>query len=270
LGEDKSDFRTAMIELIETTRPQPAGPQDEHPDEHPDGHPAADRWLAYQRGELAAGDEAELEDHLVRCRDCFDLAQAAAAFAEPADEAGTDEEGESERTSAEWQLLRQRLAKAGGVAAAPAPPRRAWRDRRRFPYALAAALFLALLGSTAWNLRQERALATLRAPRPNATIIELSGGERQAPAEKTLAAGGGPWMLVFHPGDEPVIYRLAIRDAASGRMLSAHELKPDADLALTLELPEGLPAGRYRLELSSGGRLLEEHLLRVVETGRGG
>ena len=63
-------------------------------------------------------------------------------------------------------------------------------------------------------------------------------------------------MLVFHPADELPVYRLAIRDAETGKELGSYELRPDEDLALTLQLPEGLRPGRYRLELSggSGGR----------------
>jgi hypothetical protein len=126
------------------------------------------------------------------------------------------------------------------------------------------------LGSAAWNVRQQSALATLRAPRPNALIFEFSADERRTAPETVLRAGTGPWMLVFYPGDELPAYRLAIRDAATGRALSSHELRPDADLALTLDLPEGLPPGRYRLELSGASGFREEHLLRVTEAGRGG
>ena len=252
MGENSSDFREALAELIDASGPPPAE------------HPSADRWLAYHRGELAASEEAALQEHLVRCRDCFDLAQAAEAFAEPG-----GEEGASIASTGLWRLVRQRLETAGEIPArAPAKP--AW--RRHFPNTLAAALFLALVGSTAWNVRQQSALAGLRAPRPDAPIVDFSAGERRAPAEITRRAGTGPWMLVFHPGDELPVYRLAIRDAATGRALSAFELRPNADLALTLDLPEGLPPGRYRLELAGGsggsaGKVLETNLLRVTEAG---
>ena len=48
------------------------------------------------------------------------------------------------------------------------------------------------------------------------------------------------------------------------------ELRPDADSALRLHLPEGLPAGRYRLDLADGaGNVLEPFLLHVTEEGGG-
>jgi hypothetical protein len=82
-------------------------------------------------------------------------------------------------------------------------------------------------------------------------------------------------MLVFHPAEELPVYRLVIRDAATGGELSSHELRLNQDLALTLYFPEGLRPGRYRLELSDGsgggaGKPLETQLLRVTEAGRGG
>ena len=60
-----SDFRDTLVELIDTS-PEAMD------------HPTPDQWLAYQRGELSAGEEERLQEHLVRCRDCFDLAAAAA------------------------------------------------------------------------------------------------------------------------------------------------------------------------------------------------
>jgi len=80
----------------------------------------------------------------------------------------------------------------------------------------------------------------------------------------------GPRMLVFLPAEELPVYRLAIRDAASRRTLWSFELRPNANRALTLDLPVGLRPGRYRLELSDGaGKVFETHLLRVTEAGRG-
>lgn len=252
MKESSFDFRDTLQELIDTS----AEPMD---------HPSPDRWLAYHRGELSEDEEALLQEHLVRCRDCFDLCEAAAAFAEPAEEPDAGQEVDS---AALWRLLRPRL----GVA--PGPQRRpSW--RARLPLALAASFFVATVGLTAWNLRQQSALDALRTPRPDAPIFDFSAGERlPGSTEKTLSASTGPWMLVFHPSDELPVYRLALHDTAAERELWSYELRPDEDLALTLQLPEGLPPGRYRLELSDGsegraGRVLETHLLRITEQGRG-
>jgi hypothetical protein len=271
VDENASDFREALMELVETTYPEPAE------------HPSQERWLAYQRGELPADEEASLAEHLVRCRDCFDLLQAADALFGPAEEPGT---GDELASTALWRQLRPQLF--GDRDAQNPSNLRTLRPARRFrfPYALAAALFVALLGMTVWGFEERSALLALRAPRPNAPIYDFSAGERLSTpgesGERTLAAGSGPWMLVFHPSEELPVYRLAIRDAATGRELSSHDLRPDADLALTLDLPEGLARGRYRLEISGGsgdkgdkgdsgaGPILETHLLRVTPARRGG
>ena len=268
MGETSSDFRDTLLELIDTS-PEPMD------------HPSPDRWIAYHRGALPADEEEGLQEHLARCRDCFDLAEAAAAFAQPDEEPGAGEEVD---TAALWRLLRLQLDPTVDPQAGPplqnvreisAGPRRRPSWGGRLPMALAASFFVATVGLTVWSLRQQSALEALRAPRPNAPIFDFSAGERlPTSAERTLSASTGPWMLVFHPADEIPVYRLALREAATGRELWSCELRPDEDLALTLQLPEGLRPGRYRLELSDGsggraGKVLETHLLRVTEPGRG-
>jgi anti-sigma factor RsiW len=250
-----SDFRDALLELIDSS-PKPMG------------HPSPDDWLAYHRGELPAGEEERLQEHLARCRDCFDLAAAAAAFAQ-GDEA-TDADGETE-SAALWRLLRPqpdpRLQPSRNVREIAAVPRRRPSGRNRLPMALAASFFVALIGLSAWSLRQQRALEALRTPKADVPIFEVAADERAlAGPEPTVQAG--PRMLVLHPAEELPVYRLVIRDAASAREVSSTDLRPNRDLALVLYLPEGLPRGRYRLELSDGsggrrGRLVETHLLRV-------
>jgi len=259
VGESSSDFRDTLLELIDTS-PAPAD------------HPSPDRWIAYHRGELTAEEEAPLQEHLARCRDCFDLAEAAAAFAQPDEEPGA---GQEVSTAVLLRLLRLQLGPSPqNVREISAGQRRRPSWRFRLPTVLAASFFVALVGLTAWSLRQQSALEALRAPRPNAPIFDFSAGERLptlTSAEQTLSPPAGPWMLVFHPPGELPVYRLALRDAATGRELWSYELRPDEDLALTLQLPEGLRPGRYRFELSdgSGGRVLETHLLRVTAPGRG-
>ncbi len=241
MSETSSDFRDTLVELIEKS-PEPAD------------HPSADEWLAYQRGELPASEEARLQEHLVRCRDCFDLAAGAAAFAQP------DEEGEEAETAAVWRLVQPQLDP-------PAPKVQSIRrPSRRFrpPMLLAASFFVALVGLTVWNLQQRSELEALRAPRANVPTSDIVPVERNS-AGQELSMPAGPRMLVLHPDQDLPAYRLAIRDAATGRELSSHELRPDQDLALTLYLPEGLPPGRCRLEVSDGaGKVLETHLVRVT------
>ena len=257
MAESSSDFRDTLLELIDTS-PEPMD------------HPSPDQWIAYHRGELSADEEASLQEHLARCRDCFDLAEGAAAFAQPGEEPGAGQEVE---TAALWRLLRPQLdPPLQNVREISAGPRRRPSWKFRLPMALAASFFVALVGLTAWNLQQRSALKALRAPRANAPISDLSAGER-VPGGRELTVPAGPRMLVFHPAEELPVYRLVIRDATTGRELPSAELHLDQNFALTLYLPELRP-GRYRLELSDGsdgraGRVLETHLLRVTEPGRG-
>ncbi|HEX6864838.1 MAG TPA: zf-HC2 domain-containing protein, partial [Thermoanaerobaculia bacterium] len=72
----------------------------------PVDHPSPDQWLAYHRGELSEDEETRLQEHLVRCRDCFDLAEAASAFVAPDEAPGPGQEAE---TAAVWRLLRPEL-----------------------------------------------------------------------------------------------------------------------------------------------------------------
>ncbi len=237
-------------------------------------HPTSDQWLAYHRGEFADSEQERLQDHLARCSDCFDLSAAAAAFAAPDEEPGAGGEVE---TTAQWRLLRPQLdPPSPNVRKISDRPRRpSWRFR--LPTTLAASFFLMLVGLGVWNLRLQSEREALRAPKPNPLTVELSAGERlaaPASAEKILTASSGPWLLVLHPADELPVYRLALRDAASGKSLGSYELRPDENLALKIELPEGLRPGHYRLELADGsggeaGKVLETHLLRVTEPDRG-
>jgi hypothetical protein len=257
VAESTSDFRDFLQELIDMS-PEPVD------------HPTPDQWIAYHRGELPADEEARLQEHLVRCRDCFDLAESAAAFAQPDEEPGGGEETE---TAALWRLLRPQLDPPPGnvrAISAVAPPRPAWTVR--LPSSLAASFFVALVGLAAWSLHQQRLLDQMRAPLPNAPISDIAAGER-VPARRELTVPAGPRMFIFHPAEELPAYRLVIREAETGRELSSNELRLDEDLASTLYLPELRP-GRYRMELSDGsggraGRVLEAHLLRVTEAGRG-
>ncbi|HET9211729.1 MAG TPA: zf-HC2 domain-containing protein [Thermoanaerobaculia bacterium] len=246
MEESPADFRATLLELIE-----------ESPD--PMDHPSPDQWIAYQRGELSAEEEARFQEHLVRCRDCFDLAAAAADFAQP-DEPDAAQEME---TAALWRLLRPRLdppaQNVRNIADGPRRPSRGF----RLPTTLAATFFVALVGMTALYLQQRSALEASRA---NVPIFDFAPIERAAAGqERTLPAG--PQMLVLHPdpSEQLPVYRLTIRDAVTGRESSSNELRLNGDLALTLYLPKGLSPGHYRMELADGGgKVLETYLLRVT------
>jgi len=249
VSDTSTAFRDTLQELIDGS-PQPMD------------HPSPDQWIAYQRGELPAEEEARFQEHLVRCRDCFDLAEAAAELARPDEAPNAGEEAE---TAALWNQLRLRLdpapdnVRAFSSAAAPRSP-----SRTRLPYALAATFFVVFVGMTAWNLQQRSVIGALRAPRANVPSVEILAGERD-PTAKEQTVPAGPGMLVFHPAEDLPFYRLGIHDAATGREVVSEELRPDQDRAFNLYLPEGLRPGRYRLELLDGaGKIRETHFLNVT------
>jgi hypothetical protein len=255
MDEISTDFRDTLVELIDGS-PRPAD------------HPSADRWIAYHRGELSADEEARLQEHLARCRDCFDLAAGAAEFAQADAEPDT---GQDVETTALWRLLRPQLepppANVRDIRERSAVPRRPSRGFR-LSTTLAATFFVATVGLTVLTLQQRSELGVLRAPQANMPTAEFIGGERAAGSEESIPAG--PRMLVFHPREDLPAWRLSIRDAATGRELSAHELRPDQNLAFNVYLPKGLPPGRYRLELADGsGKVRETHRLRVTEPDGG-
>jgi hypothetical protein len=244
-SESDFDFRDTLLELIDRSQ-------------EPVDHPSPDQWIAYHRGELPVEEEARLQEHLARCRDCFDLAAGAAEFARPEEE---QDMGEAAETAALWRLVRPQLDPPSRKVQSLRRPSRGF----RLPTTLAALFFVALVGLAAWSLHQQSALEALRAPRANVPTFEITTGERAVLAGRELSMPAGPRMLVFHPSEDLPLYRLAIHDAATGRELSSHELRPDQNLAFNLYLPEGLRPGRYRLELLDGaGKVRETHLLRVT------
>jgi hypothetical protein len=148
-------------------------------------------------------------------------------------------------TAASWRALRPRLE-----------PRRWY-----VPPALAAALLLALVGSSTWFLARQGFVHDRGAPRPNAAVVDLVadasrrtgiGGEPQ----EVVDAGGGA-TLVLTPDavlDEPA-YELVILDAGGSVIWTVPGLEPHpADQTFTVFLPPGsLLPGVYRIELFGTG-----------------
>jgi hypothetical protein len=170
-------------------------------------------------------------------------------------------------TAAVWRLLRPQLDPPQNVRNISDGPRRTSRGFR-LPTYLAAVFFVALVGMTAWNFQLN---FQSRAPRADVPVSDLIAGERGPAAGQETAVAAGPRMLVLHPAEQLPAYRLVIRDAATGRERLSRALRLNPDLALTLYLPEGLPPGRYRMELSdsAGKKVLDTYPLRVTEPGRG-
>jgi hypothetical protein len=265
VNEPRPSLRDALAALIVQTQGEPG--------EHPD----AERWLAYHRGELPRDQEEALREHLVVCRECFDLVQAVVAF--DSDREATARGGGATgdlSTTASWRLLRERLAKEDGPGVDLPPFALSGRVQPpRWLYSVAAALLVALVGVGGWSLHLHRELAELRRPMVNPVTI-LFGPSERAEGNATADAVPGPWTLVFYPPPRPAgsagSYRLELREisaAGERRLYMAEGLSLDADFGLTWVLPEGLAPGQYRIDLSiledEGWRLLDSYPLRVDE-----
>lgn len=259
MDDDRDDFpselRGAVAWLTEETLPAPTD------------HPAPERWTVYLRGGLQSEEEDRLAEHLVRCRDCFDLVQAIDAF-EVSDEAG---ESAQITAAALSRLVLSQVSESVNVPMAQSPPIGDRRPRWSGPpLALAATLALAVLGLWGWVLHQNRTLAGLRAPTGNAQIVDLISGERAATAGQPMTAHPGPLTLVIHPEVPRQAYRLVVLETASGRRRATLSgLQATPRLTLNCHLPEGLPPGVYRLEIGadtdlSSGEGPEHVLLRVI------
>lgn len=272
---EPTDFKRTFIATLETAAAEPSGwvggPWERHGGEHPD----VDRLLAYHRGELAADDADELQEHLATCRQCTSLVSDMAAF--PHLEAQPGEPGEHEIAQA-WRrverlISRQPIAAAASAVAAraavgaaprmPPPSRRAPWQRTAVAWAAAACLALLCVGLGSWNLRLEGRLADLTAPRPNVPVVDLgNGGLKRSAGEAVpgVPAGDGPFTLYFYPDlawDRYAAFEWSVSDEENATVLSGGGLEERSG-TFTLGLDRGsLTPGVYQLHLrgvpKSGG-----------------
>lgn len=264
MNEPSSSRPEDLAALIEEIHGQPG--------EHPD----VERWLAYHRGELPPEDEEALREHVVVCRECFDLVQAVAAFdADPEVHADAATPGSGEvrasSTEASWRRLQERLVETDRADTTETtdttqrtPPSRetpsgSRRPRPRWLLPLAASLLVALMGLAGWSLHLQWTLWELQRPKANPVPVFLGAVER-AQEETTVVSRPGPWTLVvdtpLRPGAGPVFYRLELVELSNDgerQLHRARNLALDESSNLTWLLPEGLPPGRYRIDLSARG-----------------
>jgi hypothetical protein len=209
-------------------------------------HPMPDELVDYQAGDVTAEERERIQEHLALCSAC---AQAVL------DVGPLPEVRLSDRmVAAAW-------ARFGG--------------RRRsaaWPWSMAAAMFLVVLGLTFEMGRLRREAGVLAGPRAGVQIVDL------LPADEDVqrSAGGGDaveapaWVehlvLILNLTHEPVlpVYSFRITAADGQEIWRGADLRPGADGALTLEVPRRLlPDGEYRIGLSGSGALVAEYALRL-------
>lgn len=174
-------------------------------------HPDPGELIAYSCGELSEDAEAEVAEHLTRCRACLDLVLDLDGFLEHERAAvpAPDEIGPVDlRTARAWRELQTRLDES-------APPSHRVTGGQRFRIALvavAASLLLAA-GFAVWAIVQQRNVDSLRQenarldmPQPDAPIVDLfpstsvrSTYEAESPQ---IPEGPGYVILILNlPGD---------------------------------------------------------------------
>ncbi len=227
---------------MEQTTPSYEGPTTPPPATHPD----LDRWFAYHAGELASDDEAELQGHLVDCRDCTSLVLDLDAFSAPADAPATVSDIEK---AAAWRALRPRLAT------------RRW----TVPATLAASFMIAALGLGLWTATREtrelrQMVAELSRPQANAPVHDLfpdavqRGGTSAGPVLE-VPAGTDSFTLILNLVEVPeyATYRVQIVDSQGQPALAIANLEMDPLGLFTLGLSRrSLPAGNYHIQLFGG------------------
>ncbi len=255
-------------------------------------HPTPRRLAAYQAGQLSPGDEDEIQEHLVACRECTAALLSLPQFQELMEAEDLETVARPEelpgpgQTRASWQAVQARLA--ASRAAAPAPPVRRFRRLTTSPrafFALAAGLLVCLIGFPLW-------IATQRGPRAGAPLAAYPLGD----GEVTRGVGSGqPFVVRLAEGPAVLAlplparasfpaYRIEIRTPGGKLRLFANALplpvavgpagtrapatsdRPPQVLAIIVGRGQ-LAAGDYRLRLvglrGSHPEVIAEHALRV-------
>jgi hypothetical protein len=266
----------------------------------PAGHPTDRQLSAYQAGQLAPGEEDELQEHLVVCRECTERLLILADFQElmEADDLETmtrpEELPSPSQTQASWQAVQARVAASHreAFASRPAPPPLPVESRfRRLTassttvFALAASLFACLIGFPLW-------IATHGDSSAGAPIVvyPLGGGEvhrgsRDSGQPFTVRLNEAPAVLalplparaafptyrieVWTPGGELRLSARALPAATAvepGKQAPSSGDRPPRLLVVVLGQGQ-LAVGDYRLRLvgerGSRDEVIAEHALRV-------
>lgn len=232
-------------------------------------HPPVERWVAYQAGELAAEDEARLQDHLGLCPECTRTVLELAAATGDGTEAATDG---ATAAAAVVPLRRGERQGTRGRGGAGAGARGAGRRRReRLLVGLAASLLLATVGLAYRTVVLEGRVAAGPAARGDLPLFTLTAeGETRARGEERLRVPGDGFNLALYlrdPGAHATYALTAVPVVAPPAPRPVWRLDHLAPTAEGIFLVVGLsrrelPAGAYALRLYGGeapGTLLAEY-----------
>jgi len=219
-------------------------------------HLETDELVDYHEGTLPEESAERVRDHLSLCPECAGRLLDLDAFHDASPAASPD-------ADAAWRELAPRLREEGGSEEAPLIrfPRKA--GSPVLPWAVAAALLLALLGAGARMANLQRQVRDLTKPQAEAVVARLNpvdDSTRGAEGPPAASSRSITVVLVPPPQGWQSAVGLEIREAgAGGPPLWESRVKPDdkGDLIVTLP-PRSVRPGTYRLRaygLADGKRL---------------
>jgi len=230
-----------------------------------DEHPTPETLVAYHAGELPAAEQEDLRNHLALCHDCADLLLDLVSFAEftPPEQTPALADGEVEGA---WQKFQPRLVarEEPKPAVAQIAERRreggggAFVPRRRLmqAYAIAASLFVAVVGLSLWGGTIYQRVQELSRPRPSTAVDLLPeddgtrGGEEK---ESIVPANAEAFTVSLHLSSDGNFdsYEAEIFKAGDSRPADVVSGLLDQEGVCSFYLPsrEGYRPGRYQVDL---------------------
>lgn len=210
-------------------------------------HPETDKLIAYYEESLPNDSMERVRDHLTLCPECAGRLLDLDGFHDH--EASPDDTPDAEAETA-WRELAPRLREEEPKASLVRFPEKV--PPPVLPWALAAALLLALLGAGARMANLQHQVGDLQKPQAEAVVAHLKPVD-----DSTRSAEGPPpafsrsitVVLVPPPRGWQSAVDVEMREAgASGPPLWASPVKPDdkGDLIVTLP-PRSVRPGTYRL-----------------------
>jgi hypothetical protein len=214
-------------------------------------HPSPDELLAYQRRDLPAATEEQIQEHLSLCASCARVVLDLETF--PEVEPVVEHSLPAGRITTAWEELRE---KTGIVAPGPASFLRSPRPllavlaSRGFSYALAGCLLAAVVGLTLRVGQLQYTVGELREPHVNVFLADLL----PTAEGRTRSQGGRPRIVRLPAGSDRMLllpgYLLEIEDSEGRLVWTRRSLARSPDGNFTLEVPRGfLVPGVHHLRL---------------------
>ncbi len=213
MSDETSDLDEMLGFLAEEHRDRP----------DPEEHPSPETLTAYQANELSKEEDERIQSHLAACRHCTAMLLELEEFLQPTEAVGTP--AADFEAAADWRKLRSRLRAR----------------KRRLTVAMAAALFLAVLGISFYALS--------RWPERFKTLEALNSYRSQPESVESVELP--VTLLLKLPGNSPYPeYRADLQDSHSTLVKQFFHLQETPSFDLEVRLGRwALDPGEYRVKL---------------------